>query len=611
MALSVKVGSITSPAAVGNQAYTGIGFQPKVVIFFGNGETVDGSHGSNSSNSFMPCYLGFGTATAEGVVSDHDDFTSGDPAQYNVACIAQRYAAGASYNWHIEASMVSLDADGFTLDWTHVTTGIVVNYLALGGTELQAKVVNPTVPAATGSWGITGAGFQPDAAIVLLGRDGNTSSYGMGGFGFVSKQGATVKQGCATTSYNAGVGQYQRTDQAIALVDGATKRFEASHTSMDADGMTLNVTTFNGVSNAVSAVLFLKGVQISTGAITQKTSTGTQANTGYGFQPKALLLGGVPKTAGTTVGTAGGVDWMFGAADGTNRGVVNKVSNANGVDTLDRTKVYKELADNSTPTVLAAADLSTFDADGFTLNYTTADATARQVLALAFGDPAGGGGTPQTVAVTGLGSQQAFGSVSVHSVLVQAVAGLASEQAFGAVTPLPGPVTKAIAGLASEQAFGTVTPLPGPITVAVGGLASEQAFGSVSVGAFVVPVVGLGSEQAFGAVTVHGSIFVPVAGLGSEQAFGSVTPHVGPVTVALAGLASEQAFGGVTPLEHTTVPVAGLASEQAFGSVTPIVGPVLVLIPGLGSEQAFGTAVIQGGIGPSFGPAQAGRHPRR
>lgn len=149
-----------------------------------------------------------------------------------------------------------------------------------------------------------------------------------------------------------------------------------------------------------------------------------------------------------------------------------------------------------------------------------------------------------------------------------------------------------------------------PQTIPVAGLISEQAFGAVSIHSVIaVPITGLASEQAFGTATaLPGGVVITVPGLASEQAFGAVTANPGVVIVPVSGLDSEQAFGGVTPLEHTTVAVPGLASAQAFGTITPIVGPAIVLVPGLGSEQAFGTPTIQGGIGPSFTPAQMGKH---
>jgi hypothetical protein len=48
-----------------------------------------------------------------------------------------------------------------------------------------------------------------------------------------------------------------------------------------------------------------------------------------------------------------------------------------------------------TPTTEAIADLVTLDSDGWTVNWTTADATAREILALAIGDaPAAGSSMP-------------------------------------------------------------------------------------------------------------------------------------------------------------------------------------------------------------------------
>jgi hypothetical protein len=52
----------------------------------------------------------------------------------------------------------------------------------------------------------------------------------------------------------------------------------------------------------------------------------------------------------------------------------------------------------------AEADLNSFDADGFTLNWSTADATAREFIYLAFGSDAGApAATPRMLASTGVG----------------------------------------------------------------------------------------------------------------------------------------------------------------------------------------------------------------
>jgi hypothetical protein len=71
---------------------------------------------------------------------------------------------------------------------------------------------------------------------------------------------------------------------------------------------------------------------------------------------------------------------MFGAADGTTEGYcVSTSDDVNGTSDsnkrLDRTKAIGFVSPPAT--VLSAADLSSFDSDGFTLNWTSADAAAR------------------------------------------------------------------------------------------------------------------------------------------------------------------------------------------------------------------------------------------
>jgi hypothetical protein len=43
MALSAYVGNLSCPASTGNSSTTGVGFQPKIVLFWSNGLTAAGS----------------------------------------------------------------------------------------------------------------------------------------------------------------------------------------------------------------------------------------------------------------------------------------------------------------------------------------------------------------------------------------------------------------------------------------------------------------------------------------------------------------------------------------------------------------------------------------
>lgn len=379
MALSTKVGSFAIPASTGNNPVTGVGFQPKVVLFWSNNQTSDGSTGNNTQNALMPAsLLGVGISSSSMcVVADADDFTSGNPHFDTTRCLS--VLASTSGTVRYQATFVSLDSDGFTVNFTSVTSGAIVNYMALGGSDLT-NVALASVTPASGNVPVTGVGFQPDALILLGGQTLNSTSYA--GIGFANATGS----GSFSTGYNAGIGVYQRTGKAFVEVSGNSGtpiKNEATLVSLDSDGFTLNFTTATSASHNMR-VLCLKGAKFAVGSITQPTSPGTQPTSGLGFQPSALLLGSDQHAAATTV-QIDRLQMAIGGTDGTNQSIVASADNSFGVNVLSRTKVWQTVTDAATPAVSADAAISSFDSDGFTLNFTTADATARQILYFAIG----------------------------------------------------------------------------------------------------------------------------------------------------------------------------------------------------------------------------------
>lgn len=393
MALSCFVGSFTVPAATGNQSTTGVGFQPKAILFFGNRRSSDAATQNGAANADMPHFIGMATSSSSrGVVDCQDDYSSvASAAPTGTQCIRLRNAAGTV---QYAADFVSMDADGFTVNWaTANATAYVINYMAFGGTDLTNVAVKSFSSAtSTGNQATTGVGFQPDALVLV----GSETVYGVGcvALGFVS---GTSARGGLGNAYDGGLSQYQRTVKAYAVPRGSstTVGLEADLTSFDSDGFTLNWGTVQAAGRTIYALCF-KGGQFKSYSFTQKTSTGSQGYTGVGFQPTGVLMGGTLRAAGTTVTTARLALYVGAGSGSSARGAINYLNGGTGVAELIRTKIYTARQDNATPTLNAAADLTSLDADGFTLNYSTADATAREVLAMAFGSAAGGGGATVT-----------------------------------------------------------------------------------------------------------------------------------------------------------------------------------------------------------------------
>ena len=388
MPLSVKCGSITVPTGTGNQGYTGVGFQPKAILFWGNRHSTDGA--VVSAASFTPFFGMAVSSTSRVAITEADDFAGGaNTADDATKCV--KHLSGATTDF--AADFVSFDSDGFTLNWTTGNaTAYVVNYFALGGSQLTDVFIKQVTSAtATGNQASTGVGFRPDAILFAGANDGALDAISIG-----MAKSATAR-GTTTISFNGATsGLYQRTSSCYASMNGSAVHTEADFVSMDSDGFTLNWTTANATTHTVYA-LCLKGGNYFVGSFAQKTSTGNQGYTGVGFQPVGIFHHARGFAAGTTPDTTFGMRWLMGAASGASeRAATYYGSGADPVGELIRTKCYTVRADDATPTLLAAADLVSFDSDGFTLNYSTADAVAREVIYMAFGSAAegGGGGVP-------------------------------------------------------------------------------------------------------------------------------------------------------------------------------------------------------------------------
>ncbi len=384
MALSTFVGSLTVPNATGNQATTGVGFLPKFVFFWGNGYSADGDTAGPTSRALASPYWGFGvSSTSRVAMTEGDDgVTANNTATDATKCIKRISGSTTIF----AADLVTLDSDGFTLNWTTANaTAFVVNYLAVGGADLTNVFLQSfTSAAGTGNQATTGVGFKPDA-VWLMGAD-NSASNNSTNIGYAKSSSARATSSQAANATTGGC--VQKTTKAYTNLDGGSSvRCEADLVTLDSDGFTLNWTTANANTHTIYA-LCLKGPAIAVGAFTQKTSTGSQSTTGVGFLPKGITVVSAGLTAGA--GIASNQNCMTGAAaSATQRGVVEYLAGSNSVSLLNRAQLYRIDQDQfaiTTGVVLGSADLTSFDADGFTLNYGTADATAREVIYLAFGD---------------------------------------------------------------------------------------------------------------------------------------------------------------------------------------------------------------------------------
>jgi hypothetical protein len=388
MALSFKAGSFTANTSTGNQAVTGVGFQPKALKLYAAAIASDGTT-SNGSGSF-----GFGASSSQRACMTWFSLDAGgssDTAKGLSTTKILRLFSAATPTVDAEADLVSLDSDGFTIDWTDAPgSAWIILYEAYGGADItDVKVGSFALTASVATQQVTDPGFQPDYVEMIGTRQtaAADAASAMTIHGAAAASGGITQVVCGGSDQDAQnamvANAFGKSGSALmaSFVGTSTSiNWEASVSSFDATGFNLSYST-QADAACLIPYLAIKGGRWKVGAESQHTTTGTKSTSGLGIGiPKALSVRSATNVAGFAGIARNDHTPMFGAADGTTEGYcVSTSDDANGTSDsnkrLDRTKAIGFV--NSAATVLSAADLSSFDSDGFTLNWTSADAAAR------------------------------------------------------------------------------------------------------------------------------------------------------------------------------------------------------------------------------------------
>jgi hypothetical protein len=398
----VKVGSFvksTAAAPVSQAVPHGLGITPKAIIFWTSGTAATGI--STADHRFSLGFTDGTTSKSASSAAQHNQATTSTRKRMaSVPLTIAQY--GVAVPW-AEAAFTSWDATNVTLNWTtNSATASVIHFIAIGGSGVSAKVLQWSTITTTGSQAVTGVGFQPSLVFHAQTNGNNILPFQVGnlslGLGVMDAGGHqwafSLSSPDGAKPPNTARGQ--RTDAAIHAVDGSAMGpdDQATFTSMDADGFTLNWTRKVFVTADVVVSLALTGLNLRAGSFNKNATAGTnitQSVTGVGFRPALVLLASyqnvtMPSTTGVANARVG-----LGAADGTTQGAC-AIADANGtaksvVYSREETANVFVKIDNATapPPADAIATLSTFDADGFTLNWGTNDAVATEMLYLALG----------------------------------------------------------------------------------------------------------------------------------------------------------------------------------------------------------------------------------
>lgn len=386
---TAHVNDLIHSALAGSRSINEMSFQPSALLTWGSTKSNAGTSRTWTAGAWQN--MGVADAVAQYAFS---------AAMQDGVRDANRLAANTDFNLYGDPTTVGSEdgsstftafvADGFDFN-VNADTGRL-SYMALGFPGMNVKVVEWAASGSTGNQAVTGVGFTPDVVIHMTFLQGGSfplsATPALGCFGAMDANGGQWSMAHQSFHDNdpTVAERYQDTANCITRIFGGAVIDQASYVSMDADGFTVN---WGNAAPAGAKVvsLCIGGVNAKVGSLTDPTVVGTKAITGVGFEPQAVLFASTGSTA--AAGLQSDSFWMIGAA-GTNdlmQSVANAHTDADGVSSSDCANAWTNQDCVFTPTALGAASqvaaMDSFDADGFTLDYTAVGGSAIETLYLA------------------------------------------------------------------------------------------------------------------------------------------------------------------------------------------------------------------------------------
>jgi hypothetical protein len=528
-----KVGSFnidTSKTAGQTQAITGVGFEPKIVLFWWGGSTGtgDGVAGGNislgigaSNGATHFCLIG---------VSEDAQADSDTRRWMNLTALIRIYTNTDTLDGAITSA--TMNADGFSLlVGDQFSQTYRISYLALGGTDLTNTYIgNTTTPTVTGNYSRTGVGFQPDCLLTF-----NTSDIGI-----INSSSLRLGFGMATGSANQG-SVVTRHDDALAtsdtkgygyngeVISGGTLSPRDAFVSFDADGFTLN--HLAGTSAYYYIYIALKGGQYKVHELTTRTDGNDIVESDVGFQPVAILFASANRALSTQGVSTDHNRMSIGAATSATERAAIAVSDEDNLSDTETAyanydaAVYAHVVDDA---VVGLMDIKSIDATGFTAVMDDTDPSACWVMYLAIGAVSSGVSGALSATLDGIGIS-AGGTVTVVGGLAKTLDGI-TPTASGTIL-IQGSSGITLEGIGASGAG--VVPVAGVLTATLGEVFITATGTALANGALsqTLDTIGL-SSSGKAAVTGSASIQLDTIGIVST----GIGPARGILSVMLEDL---------------------------------------------------------------------------
>jgi hypothetical protein len=588
VALQVSAGSFTAPTSTSVDTVLTPGFEAKLVIVVASLATANDTFTANAGTSVG---MASGTATT-------NQWAIGTNAEDNVAasnCATEVYdgilaipTVDAGSFWAARVSAIS--STQVTLGWMAVgATGIICEYLILGGSEISAECGRSTLANATGVQSFT-TSFQPEAVVLVAGSELQTALGRVSGLANTigAMQSATARW-VQTVRYRDGQSMtssldadaVSRADVAfVTLGNGETYYCVADYSSFGATSFALDVSDAPSVTTLFGWTA-LRGVSLGVVSGDKPASTSpVNQDIAAGFPVRAVFSASGSRPTSTSIQNQP-IRLSTGVATSTAQGQASFIVGETSPTQADcRTSSARlihiaEPAATPSETNVGTADFGTI-ANGLRLAWNPSSSATAMTALLLVGDPPAPATTGTAVArataeAVSLGAHRAAGAgAGLARARVELTAVVSVPLGYDATDPYEtsdtydGIETVGTAGTAMVVAGGRAQTLASPATAgtAAGATRPRSALSAakISLGAGAgraagrAAVVGLGAHRAVAGARTLGRSAAAAAHAGLSTAIGRATVR-----------AAVQAAAGIVP-PATTGPANTHARGRASAS---------------------------------------------
>lgn len=597
MAGNVKVEAVTgaAPTAGGNQTFSfssGFG-TPGAAIFIVNTQTTD----SATSAAENVLAVGFTDGTNQYACGYQSEDASAKVDASRIQMEDQViFLQDISGFVDGEAAFSSFGTDQVVINWGNApAAGYQVTCIAFAGSDLDALVGNFN-PNTTQDASVTVATTNVDSDIIFfaggnlsnMDSSSNTAGISIGACHTVSGGLVNVSNGFTELHNSADGDPFAEVSNTRCLTyvnNTPATAWSGEVTAVDSTGGSedFTFTTRDGGASVNEDVGFLalrvraaadtRGDGVWVGAVDSPNSTGSWAVTSPGFTPQFVGLAATGMSAyESPVSNAAGGSFGYGFFDATNEACHGVSSQDNAATTNSRSH-YRARAlwlrnDADSATAYDGA-FSSFDANGWTLSMTTANASTHRWWAFAIEEAAvqtaSGNGSldsgDSTMSGSGDSSSTGNGSLDSGTSTLDA-SGKAAHEGNGSL--VSGDSTLSSSGLVKVSGNGSLD--SGDSTLSSEGTSSSSGNGSLDSGTSTLSSEGTSSSSGNGSLVSGDSDFTAEGTVADPAISGNGSLTSQDSTLSAEGISSSSGNGSLDS-QVSTLSSEGVSSSTGNGSL--------------------------------------------